>query len=343
MPEISIVTPDGLTRTVPLDGDRLELAVPAAMNFAFLTTSASPPAFCLRTKRQRLACTRSWSKNGTALNGKAINEAALHPDRITAGHLNLIFDGQARKFQHRVVFLDAREETRPKTATVATHLSDGERSVTAGRIGALIKAGRELASHRPLEELFPMILTLAIEAVQAERGVLLTVEGEELVVQASSGGDFRISSGVRDRVLKEKASILLNDVQSDASFRGMESLVAQQVQMLMAVPLQTNDTVIGLIYVDSPTLIREFTKDDLNLLTVMANVAAIRIEHARLIEVEQAERILAKDLEQAAVIQRQLLPSHAPKVDGLQLAGYNWPCRTVGGDYYDFIPYADGR
>ena len=25
------------------------------------------------------------------------------------------------------------------------------------------------------------------------------------------------------------------------------------------------------------------------------------------------------------------------------LAGYNAPCRTVGGDYYDFIPYPDGR
>ena len=55
---------------------------------------------------------------------------------------------------------------------------------------------------------------------------------------------------------------------------------------MIAVPLQTNDRVIGLIYVDSPDLIREFTREDLGLLTVMANVAAIRIEHARLSEIE---------------------------------------------------------
>jgi GAF domain-containing protein len=53
---------------------------------------------------------------------------------------------------------------------------------------------------------------------------------------------------------------------------------------MMAVPLQTENRTIGLIYVDSPNLFRAFTKDDLNLLTVMANVAAIRIEHARLAE-----------------------------------------------------------
>ena len=28
---------------------------------------------------------------------------------------------------------------------------------------------------------------------------------------------------------------------------------------------------------------------------------------------------------------------------GVDLAGYNSPCRTVGGDYYDFLPYEDGR
>jgi serine phosphatase RsbU (regulator of sigma subunit) len=123
----------------------------------------------------------------------------------------------------------------------------------------------------------------------------------------------------------------------------MHSLVQQQVRMLMAAPLQTKENVLGLIYVDSPSLLREFTAEDLSLLTVLANVAAIRIEHARLIEVEQTKRILAKDLDQAALIQQGLLPAHAPAVRGIELAGHNAPCRTVGGDYYDFIPYPDGR
>jgi sigma-B regulation protein RsbU (phosphoserine phosphatase) len=109
------------------------------------------------------------------------------------------------------------------------------------------------------------------------------------------------------------------------------------------VPLQTNDRVIGLIYVDSPHMIREFTREDLNLLTVMANVAAIRIEHARLNEIEAHERAMAKELSQAAQIQMGLLPSAAPKIDRLDIAAKTSPCRGVGGDYYDFISFPDGR
>jgi sigma-B regulation protein RsbU (phosphoserine phosphatase) len=59
--------------------------------------------------------------------------------------------------------------------------------------------------------------------------------------------------------------------------------------------------------------------------------------------VEQAERLMSRELEQAFDIQRRLLPEQAPEVPGLDLAGYNVPCRGVGGDYYDFIQCVDGR
>jgi sigma-B regulation protein RsbU (phosphoserine phosphatase) len=59
--------------------------------------------------------------------------------------------------------------------------------------------------------------------------------------------------------------------------------------------------------------------------------------------VEQAEQMMAKELQQAYDIQRGLLPEKAPDVPGLDLAGYNAPCRGVGGDYYDFIQCVDGR
>jgi sigma-B regulation protein RsbU (phosphoserine phosphatase) len=38
-----------------------------------------------------------------------------------------------------------------------------------------------------------------------------------------------------------------------------------------------------------------------------------------------------------------MLPEQAPQVASVDLAGFNAPCRTVGGDYYDFFPYPDGR
>ena len=217
------------------------------------------------------------------------------------------------------------------------------RLLAASHVSALIRAGNELAGNRPLPELFRFILDLAIQAVKADRGVLMTAEDDDLVVQANQGEGFRISTAVRDRVLNSGLSVLVRDTSIDDAFRERRSIVEQNIRTLMAVPLQTREKIIGIIYVDSPSLLREFTKDDLNLLTVMANVAAIRIEHTRFAEVEQARQLMARDLEQAAEIQQRFLPAVAPPVRGLDVAGHNAPCRTVGGDYYDFFPYGSSR
>src|SRR5260370_41739864 len=75
----------------------------------------------------------------------------------------------------------------------------------------------------------------------------------------------------------------------------------------------------------------------------MANFAAIRIQHARLVEVEALERVHSRELDQAAEIQRGLLPRVPPVFAGLDLAGYNLQCRTVGGDYFDYLPYVHGN
>jgi serine phosphatase RsbU (regulator of sigma subunit) len=298
------------------------------------------------------------SKNGTLVNGGRIT--APHKlkkgDRISAGHLNMEFTeigAPAAGFSNTVVFVDSAVVT-AATTTVQTSLEGlmgpevedfSKTSVFHGSLQtrALIRAGRELAGHRPLSELFEVIMDLSLEAVGANRGVLMALEGEQLIVKAARGQGFQISSAVRDRVIKEGASVLVVDAQTDQAFRERASIVAQNVRSMMAVPLQAKERVIGLIYLDSPNLIQPFSREDLNLLTVMANVAAIRIEHARLAEVEQAERVLARDLEQAAQIQKGLLPRSAPIVPGLALAGSTAACRTVGGDYYDFLTYSNGR
>jgi serine phosphatase RsbU (regulator of sigma subunit) len=210
-------------------------------------------------------------------------------------------------------------------------------------VQALIRAGRELAGHQPIEELFRLILDLSIKAVGAERGVVMALEGGELVSQAVHGEGFRISTMVRDRVMQEKASVLVRNIQHEEALRMQLSISEQQIHSLMAVPLQTESEVIGLIYVDSRLFVREFTADDLNLLTVLANHAAIRIDLERYLRLKEADARRTRDLEQAAEIQRGILPRAAPDVRGLDIAGHNAACRTVGGDYFDFIPYDDGR
>jgi serine phosphatase RsbU (regulator of sigma subunit)/pSer/pThr/pTyr-binding forkhead associated (FHA) protein len=299
------------------------------------------------------------SRNGTVVNATSLKEPHKMKagDRIYAGHLTIEVRESASEPRRPVISFVAREEEKiTREATLLTSLdkvldkaaaTDKEAhdaSLNTSRvIRALIRAGQELAGHSPLEKLFTVILTLALSAVEAKRGVILTLEEGELIVRASEGAGFSISTAVRDRVLAEKCSLLISDAQVDDALRQQKSIVMHRVRSMMAVPLQTGDRVIGLIYVDNSTFIRPFSQEDLDLLTVMANVAAIRIEHARLAEVEQAEKLMELELSQASEIQQTLLPTEAPKYDNYDLAGYNLPCRTVGGDYYDFVPYKDGR
>ena len=355
--ELVIRNIDGKTVILPLDRDRITLGRSSANELCYPDDAG--------LSRQHLALTRvngQWqaedlgSKNGTLVNGTRIEGSVpfRSGDRISAGHLTIEFADAVPATAETVVFVDHGETFSTASTTVVASL-DGvlapqiddpnKTSVMQGspQMAALIRAGRELAGHRPLDELFPLIMDLSVEAVCAGRGVLMTLEGDELRVRAARGAGFKISATVRDRVLREKSSLLVRDAQVDLGLRDQMSIVEQKVRSIIAVPLQTNDRVIGLIYVDSPHLIREFSREDLNLLTVMANVAAIRIEHARLAEIEETERAMAKDMQQAALIQKGLLPSHPPTVAGMDIAGKTMACRTVGGDYYDFLAFPDGR
>ena len=63
-----------------------------------------------------------------------------------------------------------------------------------------------------------------------------------------------------------------------------------------------------------------------------------------LLVLELADRVLVRDeLEVARQLQRDLLPSEAPRIEGYRFAFSYRSANTVGGDYYEFLPLADGR
>jgi phosphoserine phosphatase RsbU/P len=355
--ELAVRDLEGKTVLIALDRDRITLGRSSACELCYPDDAG--------LSRQHMAFVRSgdsWtaqdlgSKNGTLLNGQRLDApTSFRPgDRVSAGHLTIEFADVAH-VPDTVVFVPNEESFSNTATTVVANLDAvlgpnkaadlNQTTVMQGtpQMRALIRAGRELSEHRPLNELFEVIMDLSVEAVMAGRGVLMTLEAGELKVRAARGEGFKISKTVRDRVLNNKESLLVRDAQLDQSLKGQMSIVEGKVRSMLAVPLQTNDKVIGLIYVDSPNLIREFTREDLNLLTVMANVAAIRIEHVRLNEVEEAERAMAKEMQQAALIQNSLLPGKAPTIEGMDIAGKTTACRTVGGDYFDYLPFPDGR
>jgi serine phosphatase RsbU (regulator of sigma subunit) len=351
--ELAIQSPGRETAIMPLTGQRLSVGRSSAADLCFPEDAGlSRQHFAFESEGDGWTVEDLGSKNGTYVNDIPLKgRLLLKPgDRITAGRVAIVYSPEAGVPPQSVVVFEGGGESAPSTSTLIASLEGSRRSIVfeGGRpqpsapMQALLRAGLELAENRPLADLFPVILDLAVQAVNAQRGVLMTLEGGELVPRAHKGEGFRISTAVRDRVLQDRSSMLVRDAQLDDAFKGRMSIVEQKVRTMMAVPLQTKERIIGLIYVDSPFVLREFTKDDLSLLTVMANVAAARIENARLAEIEQADRIIQRDLNQAAEIQRRMLPDQAPQVEGAEVAGFNAACRTVGGDYYDFFAHPGG-
>lgn len=357
--ELEVVQPDGTSKKYPLQKDSLTLGRAVNNDLSFPDdTILSRYHLRFEYEGGEWCVTDMGSKNGTLLNDQRLEGRVRLKtgDRIGAGRVVISYNDPRASSRSPVVFVEERENTvsgatmvirldrvladEPKAfeSALGTDSVDGIR-----RTEALIHAGRELVGHRPLDELFPVILRLATGAVGARRGLIATVEEGELFIRATQGEGFRISTAVRDKVLNARESLLVRDAGSDEVFKQSRTIVEQRVRSLMAVPLQTDAQVIGLVYVDSPDYVRPFTPEDLSLLTVMANTAAIRIEHARLTEIEQNERLYEKEMEQAAEIQRSLLPPNSPRFPGLDVAGHSMPSRSVGGDYFDYLRLPDGR
>lgn len=339
-----------------LDGARVQLGRASTNELSFPEDARLSRNHLAFEPRGELWIVRDLgSKNGTFVNGKPLHtDQPIRPgDSISAGELRIQVSEVVAPPVHHVEFVrdESGEFDDPLARTVITDINQylkrdkptGTPDVVQRHMEALVRAGRELAGHRPLDELFSLILDLSLSAVTARRGVLMLMEDGQLVPKAAKGDHFRISKAVCEEVLQKRQSLLVRDTQFEKAFLASHSIAAESVKSLVAVPLQTNNEVMGLIYLDMPHIIAPFTEEDLALLTVMANVAAIRLEQARLILVEQAERLMQRDLDQAAEIQQGLLPTELPQVAGVTVAGFNQACLTVGGDYYDFFAYPDGR
>lgn len=357
MHELLITLGDGSVRVLPLGATSVTLGRDPNCELAFPSDAELSRRHLVFEPADHTWIIRDLnSTNGTRCNGEPVRAPrVLQPgDTVSASQLKLLFRRTGEDRKSTVVFDAAREEINP-SGTVSLQLEDllqqsteQRRQLESGQLWvtplqALLRVGRELAARRPLDELFPVVLKLALEGVGAERGVLLVQEGGHLADKASHGGEFRISTAVRDRVLTRRESLLIESVAESPSLQGSKTIMMQGVRSLMAVPLQTDEQVIGLLYVDARSYLRRFTNDDLGLLTVMANVAAIRIERQRLAEIEEAQRKHQLELEQAAEIQRRALPQAPPVWAALEVARLHKPCLTVGGDYHDYFQLADGR
>ncbi len=136
----------------------------------------------------------------------------------------------------------------------------------------------------------------------------------------------------------EEISLHFADGESE-EFR--ERLAAEGFRLL--VPLVYRERLMGVVALKEKLSGERFDRDDLSLLSTLANQSALAIETALLHDEMTRQAELKRDLEIARDIQISLLPRQVPVVPGFAFLGGSIPARVVGGDFYDFIPFEDRR
>jgi serine phosphatase RsbU (regulator of sigma subunit) len=357
MAEISIRAADGTRMNFLLGKDRVTIGRSRENDIFLPDQWLSRHHAEIRLRDEGHALLDLGSKNGTLLNGMRLQDEVLLKggDVITLGEHVLTFVdealGQGEVEPEAPEPLGTRIYSARELSDILTKpTGDKDELFRQNRVlGILGRAAQELLVHRPLPEIFEKILDLLFEAIPAERGAILLLEGTPPLplVKASrslQGSPIaRVSRSITRRVVEDRKSLLLPNLLEDASFKAQESILASGIRSAVCAPLWFNsdtgaiDEVIGLVYLDSLKGSHSFGEEDLRILTTLANVAAAKIENVRLLEERLEKRRLEEDMRVAAEIQTRLLPSGAPAVPGYGLVGSNKPCRTVGGDYYDFM------
>jgi phosphoserine phosphatase RsbU/P len=288
------------------------------------------------------------STNGTFLNGERLHkEKRLHDgDVVAVGGNTLIFREVGAVEPER----SARYYSLNELSARATRKTiDVTQLVKDDRVlGSLSRVTSALVGTLALPDLYAKVLDLVLEVIPAERGAIMMLEGapprpEVKASRTRSGKAIgQVSSSIARKVVDGRVAVLLRDVFEDISLRDQPSIIVDPIRAVMCAPLwlavRPGDagTVLGFIYLDSHTR-DPFTESDLQVLTVLANFAATKIESSRLAEENMEVRRLEEDMRLAAEIQASLLPQAAPRVPGYDVGGTTRPSRTVGGDYYDFL------
>jgi sigma-B regulation protein RsbU (phosphoserine phosphatase) len=292
------------------------------------------------------------SANGTYLNGVRLdNERTLRSgDLIRIGDTEIVFESTEHNTDRVLAIADTAAR-----ATIAVPLSDlaPESFATADpqKLQTLNQLAAELIEDRPLDELFGFIaerVLLHTKASRAAIGILgpdlKSFSNVEVRRQDKSDtSEVRISRTVLADVVQEKKALAFMDVGADEKLNRRASIMMQGIRSILCAPLLIADSVVGVVYVDYRVDHRPISEDDVRLVAQIGRFAAMKLETTRLREDAIQKRILDEELKTASMIQRRLLPPPPAGIAGFTFSSVNRPCRTVSGDYYDFVERPDGR
>jgi serine phosphatase RsbU (regulator of sigma subunit) len=222
------------------------------------------------------------------------------------------------------------------------------------RVDVLLDSIARVSASQDLDNLLEHVVDSAIQATQAERGILVLQEdihSKPMVRVARGGGialeDVRYSTSVVAKVMASgmpmRSTVRAGETPSDLG----ASLVDLKLRAVMCVPVKTGGEAgkagaRGVLYVDSRAATREFTDADLGLFHALAQHIAIAMQNRTLAlqAVDQAR--LQRSLEIAEEIQQGLMPASSPNVEGFVAYGWFRAAEHAAGDFFDFVPTQSG-
>src|ERR1700722_14858770 len=129
------------------------------------------------------------------------------------------------------------------------------------------------------------------------------------------------------------------DVRKDEYYSACEESTLSEV----AIPLHVGERLVGVFTASHPEL-DAFPREQLRLLQALCDHVAVAVHNARRFQSERAEReIMSREAQEARLMQQALLPKASPYIPGFVISGLTVPAGAVGGDWYDFICFPDGR
>jgi len=295
------------------------------------------------------------SANGTYLNGVRVesDKPLKTGDRIRLGDTEIVFEAGAGSTDKYL----AVDDKHRVSATISIPIADAEvaqartQEREIEKLHTLTLLARELLEDRPADELFGFILDRVMEHLKPSRAAIGLLGGDgksfgSAEVRRSDKSDddeLRISHTLLEEVVEGRKALAFTDVTIDEKLSRAQSIIMQGIHSIICAPLTIGDVVVGVLYVDYLFGQRQISEDDVRLVAQIARFAAIKLETTRLREESMQKRLMDEELKKASVIQRRLLPPSPPSIDGYSFVTLNRPCRTISGDYYDFVIRPDGK
>jgi GAF domain-containing protein len=157
----------------------------------------------------------------------------------------------------------------------------------------LLEVTKSLHSLQDIHKVMTVILDSALSFAEADRAFLMMWNGDNTprfkMGRSYSGeylseADFVISTSVIQEALTGQKPIILVDAQADEYFGKRRSIMDLDLRTVMAAPLRYQGQVLGILYVDSPRPLTRYSKHHLNVLTSLADQAAVAVFNAKKFE-----------------------------------------------------------